>query len=223
MKFKHSYLLILLALILVSSCGENSDGLKTETHYFDETNKAWIPDISKNQFIMQDSNGISQSFTRNRNQHEFNKSWSSVFWITTLTTYTEYHFQEYQSSFQNHFNLSLSAGWCPFGDEICITMNGVHFAYDLTLNHVTRVGTNSETISHSQTDEGYSTDEAIYSDVEMLYNYTVNGITYDTVLHFTLRDFTNQQTELTATEIFVAKNIGLVQYTLKNGISFMRK
>ena len=51
----------------------------------------------------------------------------------------------------------------------------------------------------------------------------INGISYEEVLHFTFKDFVENWGDFTVTELFIAKRIGLIQYTLNNGIQIKRK
>jgi hypothetical protein len=63
------------------SCGEES-ALKEETIYFQKENKNWITaDSIGCNFILQDNNGISHSFTMLRDFYEFSKSWGSFLGI----------------------------------------------------------------------------------------------------------------------------------------------
>jgi len=213
-----------LIAIVLFSCGEDS-ALKEETIYFQDKNKCWITkETTGYNFIMIDNNGISQSFTMNIDDYEFNKSWSSFLGVNTEMTHTEYHYQSYTSNYGTQFSLSLTAGFEPFGDDIYIDLSGIGFAYDFKFETISRIYTDFGYKTKSMTDTGYELqDEDIFSIVEILDNYSTNYYEYETVLQFRLKDFNDKWDNFTVTEIYIAKNIGLIKYVLNNGIIYERK
>ena len=217
--------LILTGLILCSSCGGEEKALKTETLYFNEFNAGWITrDTIDDTFVMVDNNGISQSFSMVSNTYYLNKSWSTFMGINTKMTLTEYHYQFYISSFGTNCSISLTAGLPPYGDDIFVYLDGTGFAYDFDFEIVSRLETPFGYKSLLMTDEGYKVQEdgEILSRVEILDSLQTTYARYDEVLHFTLNDFNEQWTNLTITEIYIAKGPGLVKYTLAGGIKLER-
>jgi hypothetical protein len=206
------------------SCGEES-ALKEETIYFQKENKNWITaDSIGCNFILQDNNGISHSFTMLRDFYEFSKSWGSFLGINTDMTHTEYHYQSYSSNYGIPFSLSLTAGFKPFGDEIYIDLYGVGFAFDFKFETVSRVNTGFGIKSKLMTDKAYEQQgEEIFSEVEILDSYSTSFHEYDTVMFFQLQDFKDKWGDFTVNKIYMAKNIGLIKYEMNNGISFERK
>jgi hypothetical protein len=223
MKFINKIFILIVFALNIVSCGENS-ALKEEKLYFAEENKDWIVnDTIGENFIMVDNHGISQSFSMNGNTHYFNKSWSSILGINTKMTHTEYHFQEFISSYGMYFSLSLTAGFPPFGDEIYVNLGNISFAYDLKNKTISRIDSNFGNKSKLMTDQGYEENEKIYSTAEIMDSISIYGKTYQEVLHFEFKDFRNKWNDFTPVEIFVAKKYGLVKYILNNGISAERK
>lgn len=219
-------ILFITAVILLSACGGEGNGLKTETYYFNEQNAEWLTkDTIADTFVMMDNNGISQSFSMRSDNYYFNKSWSSIIGITTQSSLTEYHFQSYRSSFGLKFSLSLTAGIPPFGDNIYINLEEVGFAYDFDFETVSRLETLFGYKSLLMNSDGYevSEDGEILSSVEILDSLSTADTSYFEVLHFTFNDFNDQWTDYTVSEIFVAKEIGLVKYVLAGGVSAERK
>lgn len=219
-------LLFIAAAILLSACGGEGGGLKTESYYFNEQNEGWLSnDTLDDTFVMIDNYGISQSFSMNSNNYYFNKSWGSIMGITTHTSLTEYHYQSYRSSFRLNFSLSLTAGIPPFGDNIYANLMEVGFAYDFEFETVPRLDTPFGHKSLLMTSEGYeiSEDGEIFSAVEILDSLSTAYASYDQVLHFTFHDFKDFWTDYTVSEIYLAREVGLVKYVLANGDSGERK
>lgn len=215
--------LIAFLILLIASCGEKG-ALKEETILFNEENKDWI--ITGNlgdNFLMIDSHGIAQSFMMNRNLHEFSTSAGSILFITTKITYREYHYQAFTSNYGNRFSLSLTAGYEPFGDELFIDLNNIGFSWDPKFNTVSRIDTPYGYRSKLMTDEGYEEDEPINSSAAIINSMEIDGVTYHDVLHFAFDDFRESWTDFTITDIYVAKQLGLIKYRYNNGVECVRK
>ncbi len=214
----------MMVFILCTSCGGEENALKKETFYFNEYHAGWITlDSIGDSFVMTDNNGISQSFTMTGNSYYLNKSWSSFLGVNTIMTYTEYQYQYYTSSFGISHSISLTAGRPPFGDDLYVTLNGVGFAYDFDFAIVSRLDTPFGYKSMLMTDKGYEVPDEIQSKVEILDSLVTPYTRYDEVLHFTFNDFNESWTDKTVTEIFLAREEGLVKYILAGGISGERK
>ncbi len=224
MKLFDRLTIIVVIFTCFVSCGEES-ALKEETIYFQEENKGWLTaDSLGYNFVIIDNNGISQSFTMNRDNYEFSKSWGSFLGVNTDMTHTEYHYQAYTSNYGILYSLSLTAGFKPFGDELYVVLDRIGFAYDLKFQTISRLSTDIGIKSKLMTDEGYELQgEDIFSTVEFSDTYLTNQSSYDNVLHFQLKDFINNWDKFTVTDIYIAKNIGLIKYELNNGIVYERK
>jgi len=211
-----------LAMLLFSSCGgEGEHPLKEEYFYLEDSHKEWLaPDSLNGIFIMTDDKGISQSFLMHRNFSEMGKSWSTVMGINTRTSYTEEYFQKYRSSYGLSFWISMRANSPPHGDNINITLGGVGFSYDFDFESVHSLDTPFGYKNLLMTDKGYEVhdDGAILSSVEFLDSLETRYGSYTDVLHFTFDDFNEKWTDFTLTEIYIARGIGLVKYTLAGGV-----
>lgn len=219
-------LLINGLLLLLTSCGgEGEHPLKEEYYYLEETNKEWLaPNSIHEIFYMKDNNGISSSFFMNNNSSDLGKSWTTIMGINTRTTYTEECFQNFNSSFGLRLGISMRAHTPPHGDNISISLGGVGFSYDFDFAMVHSLDTPFGYKSLLMTDKGYQVhdDGKILSTVEILDSLDTAYESYQDVLHFTFKDFARQWTDFTVTEIYIARGIGLVKYTLANEISAER-
>lgn len=218
---------LFFALLMVGgviSCGENS-ALKEETLYLKKENKGWLAaDSLGYNFILVSNHGIAQSFVLSSENYEFNKSWGSFLGVNTDMTYSEYHYQAYSSNYGVSYSSSLTAGFKPFGDDFYVELDRVGFAYDFKFKTLSRITANFGYKSKLMTDKGYETQgEEIYSAVEILSTYSTQQNTYDTVLYFRLNDFKEQWNDFTVTDIYIAKNTGLIKYKLNSGVAFERE
>jgi len=217
---KLSYLAI--GFFLLSCGGEGEHPLKEEYFYLEETNKDWLaPDSIGEVFIMKDLNEISSSFLMTGNNESMGKSWSTVLGINTRTSYTEECFQSFKSGYGMVLGISMRANSPPHGDNITISLEQVGFSYDFDFETIYTLDTPFGYKNLLMTDKGYEVhdDGEIMSTVEILDSLLTSYGTYQEVLHFAFKDFTNYWTDFTVTEIYLAKEVGLVKYVLASGIS----
>jgi hypothetical protein len=220
-RYMNKYLLCIL--LILASCGEE-DALKKETVYILKENKDWLTtDEFNSGFIMIDNNKISQSFSMYQNSSDFSPSTSSYFWIKTKVIKTESYTQGFSSNYGQRFSYILTAGYSPFGDKLCVSINDILFAYDFKFNTIERISYDLNYKSKIMTDKGYEEEEKIYSKVELLDTLNVNGFLYSGILHFSFEDFDDKWTDFTVKELFIAKQCGLIKYRLCNGITYERQ
>jgi hypothetical protein len=213
---------LLLTTILVACDREHA--LKRETFYFKEENKGWVKgDPVRMPFMMMDDNLITSSFSLNDSTCYFGESWGTNFGIYTHYTLKEYCYLSFRSTYGTTFSISLTAGSPPLGDYIFIHLNGVEFMYDLDTETIVSLYTPFGTRSRTITDTGYEENEPIHSTVELLDSLLVGGRFYHDVMHFYLKDFSEQWGSYTPIDIFVAKSHGLIQYNLSCGLTCSRK
>lgn len=217
-------LLIPVALAFLVSCGENM-ALVEETLYFDAGNAGWLSqDTMGVNFVMSDNNGITQSFTMDSEEHYFGKSWTSTLGITTHMTHTEYRYQAWHSSYGYSLSQSLRAGFEPYGDRLYVDLHGTTFAFDLKTATLSEVSCSAGRISLTMTDIGYEAwDEEILSTIELMESYATASTVYDSVLHFSLKDFEGERDDFDVTTIYLAKHAGLIRFELENGVVYERK
>ena len=221
------YILNITVLFVVTglcvSCGENG-ALKERTVYFHEDHAKWMTPMEPgDQFLVQDCNGVTQSFMMREDNYYFGKSWGSFLFVNTDMLHTEYHYQSFGSLFGLSYSQSLTANEAPFGDELYITMEDVAFAYDLTVGVVSRIYCGFGNKSMLMTDQGYEEQEPIYSEVVIRDTMVIGGQTYQEVLHFVLADFEESWEPYTPAELFVAKGAGFVRCIFAGGMVLTRK
>jgi len=215
--------LIILVILMLTSCGEDW-ALKEETLNLADENRAWItPDKYGNSFVLMDNNKISQGFSMYQNSSDFSPSTSSYFGIRTRITKTESFTQAWSSNFGQSIMLILTAGFEPFGDRFSISLNELNFMYDFKFETIGHIYFNSASKSKTMTDIGYVETDTIFSMVDLQDTLTVHGVKYSGILHFRLDDFKDQWTDFSINEIYPAKNVGLIKYSLNNGIVYERK
>lgn len=212
---------VFLLLILFPSCG---DEFGEETNYVLNENKEWLVTGDQNsQFIMVDNNSISQSFSMNGNSSDFSESTSGYFFIRTKVTKTESYTQSFSSNFGQGLSYILTAGDSPYGDELYVSLNEISFAYDFKFNVLSRLSFAGNYMSKSRTDKGFEVKKDFNSSIEFLDSLVVNGKQYSGIMHFTFLDFNDKWTKFTVKELFIAKHIGLIKYSLNNGIIYERQ
>ncbi len=216
-------LLLLFALFLLVSCGEDSPLACEETYYVSNDNKVWLTNDSiGDSFVMTDQNGISQSFTMQSNYTDFDKSWGGYFFITTHRSYREQYYQDYGSTYDTGFSLSLSALWDSYGDEISVQVGRTYFTYNFNYQKMSRLGCGDSYMSMTMTDQGYEEENETYSTLSLLDSLRVGNILYREVLHFTCLDLAEEWEDYTVKEIYLAKHYGLIKYALQNGLVYSR-
>lgn len=217
-------LVLFIWMIIFTSCGENH-ALKEETFYFSDEYKGWVlKDSYTLPFIMVDDNGITQSFSTNGSSCYFDKGWSSFLGINTNMTFVEYCYISFGSTYFTGFSLSLRAGTdAGTGDVVTIGVGDISFSYDLKEKTIVRLDSPFGNKSKNNTGEGYEENEPILSTVVMIDSLTVNGFTYQNVVHFILNDFKDHWEKYTLTEVFVAKGYGLIKYVTHSGLANVRK
>lgn len=216
-------ILPLLLISLLVAC-DREHALKKETYYFKEENRGWVKgDSVRMPFIMVDENGISNSFSLNDSTCYFGQSWGTFMGIYTEYTLKEYCYMSFRSTYGTSFSISLTAGYPPHGDYAHIGLGGLGFIYDMEFGTIVRMDTPFGTKSRIITGTGYEENEPISSTVEVLDTLVVEGIVYQEVMHFSLKDFEEQWGEYTPCDIFIAKNCGLIRYILSGGLTVSRK
>lgn len=197
---------------------------KEEIYPTDDENKGWLfsGDVGSN-FIMADNNGISESFTMFTNLHDFDEGASGYFFITTSVSKRESFYQSFTSTYGHEMNLSLTAGYPPFGDELYVSLDGISFAYDLEYQTISRLDTPFGGKSKVRTEKGFTGYIIIESSVEFIDNFVLHDITYEKVLHFKFDDYPESWTDFTVRDLFIGWESGLVKYVLNNGLEYTRQ
>ncbi len=213
---------VVLSALVLQSCGEDS-ALIEETEDIQSTSKEWLTqDAIGGTFLMEDENTMQHYFEMQRDENYYSPSWSSFLGINTRMTHTEYCYQSYRSVYWYDFSLSLTANADPFGDRMHVLLQDVSFSYDLGVETIVDVSFSAGIKSKGMGEDGYDEYEKIYSTVSKEYNVMLSGVSYDELLHFSLKDFSSTWLPFTIIEIYIAKSIGLVQFQLNNGLVYRR-
>lgn len=214
---------LVLAILLLTSCGDDF-AFSTKYNYLEEDTKEWnIADsIVNKHFEMIDNKGITYSFDNLSTKTDFSTGRSGFLFIPVSKSLTENIYITCQSNYGLSFSLYLYAGFDSFGDFINMNFGDTNFSYDFKIKKLSSVGVKNAYISKIITEDGLE-GENILSEVEIIDNYMLSGKKYAKVLHFCLKDFENIIDPLCITEIYYAKQIGLIKYVYNSGISVSRK
>lgn len=206
-------------LFLIFACKEDT-ALTHKTYYIEESTKEWyINDSISANFVMIDSKGLQSSYTMNSNYTDFSPGKTTIMGIPTKATKTEQKYQSFNSTYNLSFSISVYPHTDNFGDELQIYLGEYSFGYDLLQQRVTNVWNPYGNASLMMTSDGYKIqNHEIKSTIEFLDEYTVQGKTYESVLHFTSKDFIDKFTDFSITDIYYTKQFGLIKFVYKNGI-----
>lgn len=223
-RLKNNYFVLVGFILLFYACTEENP-LKTYYYYFSQSNRKWIElNSESNNFIMKDSNGINNNFIFLYTDNMFNKGSTSYLGVVTEVTYREYIYKEFTSNYNSSLSISLAANRNPFGDEFEFQLNNLSFSYNFKFNKVIYVKLDDNKKRDNMTDINFESGEAgkIYSTVKIFDSLIVNMKTYYNVIHFSLNDFKDEWENFTITDIYYAKEYGLIKYIYHNGIYYER-
>jgi len=214
-------LLYIPILILLGSCSENW-ALREETFLIAPENDDWVPtEVEEESFIMTDTLGISYGFVMNSEYYYLDKSWGGFLGLNTHMTHTKYRSRGYCSTYGQDYSISIRAAtWKPYGDELRVEVMDLVFRYDLLLEMVTGLDTPFYMENYIETSEGYEYDHKILSTCAMLDSLSIGERIFENVLQFTLLDQPDKWDRHTPVSICIAKGVGLIEYTLNNGITY---
>ncbi len=217
------YICLLIPILFFTSCGEDF-AFTTKYNYLEEETKAWsIPDsLNKTSFEMVDNKGISSTFNELTTQISFSTGQSGFLFIPVRKSQTENIYISCNSNYGLNFSMYLYAGFDVFGDYLNMNLGETNFSYDFKYKELSSVGIKNAYISRIVTDEGLE-GEKIFSKVEIIDNYTIGDKKYAQVLHFRLNDFETKIDIFTITDIYYAKQIGLIKYSYPNRVTMVRK
>lgn len=209
--------IFLILPLMVVAC------VKEEVITFDPESEAWLSKIDEGEgFMLVDGNGISQEVYMSTSDHYFLEGSGGFLFMTTHKHSREYRYQSFQSTYGLNFSVSLTAESAPFGDELFLTVWDTEFAVELKNMQTIRVGLGGNLLSLGLDDKEYINNGTISSTSSLLDSYTVNGVEYQEVLHFMLKDFETHWVDYTITEVYYAKGYGFIHLVCKNGLTFSR-
>lgn len=215
-------LLWLVPLLGLVACGDDF-ALSTKYYYVKPENKAWLvtDSLLGIPYAMVDNNGITYNFTGVRTSHDFSEALSGFLFIPTQKSYRENYYSTSVSNYGTSFSMYLYASYTNNNDDdMHMYLTGISMHCSLASREVTYFGCDENNVEWTQTDENTTT--KVFVKVDKLNSLTVQNQTYNEVLHFYLKDPIGVIKRNQCTDLYYAKGIGLIKYTLKSGIVFER-
>ena len=212
-------LFTLTILLLLFSCGK--DDLPRNTIQVGDIQWLFQGDINDS-YVMQDSNGISNSFTLISIDGFNDASGASQLTNIDLSQITNYS-HKYTST-SSILRMGISAGYQPVGNKLYGEFDDLNFRVDLATHQLTYISLGTQYRSLTETDEGYvNYGGMMYSNASFFTNYTIEGTVYDAVFIIKLNDFSGSYSNFTIREFYVAKGFGVVKYVYNNGVVSLRQ
>lgn len=215
-------LLWLVPLLGLVACGDDF-ALSTKYYYVKPESKAWLVNDSLVDvpYAMVDNNGITYNFTGMNSSHGFSEGLSGFLFVPTRKSYRENYYSSSVSNYGTSFSMYLYASHTyDHDDEIHFYLTRIYIDCTLESQEVTYFGCDENNVEWTQTDENTTT--KVFVNVDKLDSLTVRNHTYTDVLHFYLKDPIGVIKPNQCTDLYYAKGIGLIKYTLKSGIVFER-
>lgn len=206
---KNKIWMAVMLMMAFTSC------VKTEYHYVDDSLKEWFVDKDKAHFQVRDQNGITQNFHIDDTAVSMIPGWSYFLFVKTDDDLCENINQNGHVTFYqgNAFNLSVT----NYYDE------STHFAlYFYDVRFV--VDMDDGKFSCTECSDERQFGREVLCAMEKLDSYTVNGVTYQDVMHFRITDFDAISARNTfPSELFYAKHYGPIEYELGGKVRFLRQ
>ncbi|MFO7574589.1 MAG: hypothetical protein R6W67_05485 [Bacteroidales bacterium] len=197
----------------------------TETYDVRYESFDWVvSDTVGSSFIMRDGNQLTQSYRCDflSNSYDFEVN-SGFLMFGKKTVRNQILYMEWNSSYDLMFSMRIEAMPDPYGDAMKVMLNDLSFTYDLGQEEIIGVDTKYGSIEKTALNGSYTSSVPLLSEVEIIDTVSAGSIMYEEgVMHFSLKDFETQWGPYTVTDIYVAKFVGLVKFTLNNGVEFVR-
>lgn len=186
---------------------------KEETFKVKPENKKWISLKENSTVYYEDNNQISHVLNLGNSSDDLVESSSSTLGITTNRTYTQSIYLSFSNSFYyGSFGLNvIKLDKNTTHDQLSFHINDLDFYYDLDFKNLTRVNYDSKST------------EQPFSKAIKLKSFVVNDTVYGDVIHFQLLDFKENWKSSTVSEVYLAKEIGIIQFKTVGGLEFFLK
>ncbi|MBQ5377322.1 MAG: hypothetical protein IIU48_02260 [Prevotella sp.] len=205
-------IIIVCALALVmDSC------VKTKFYQVNDANRDWFADTTNLHFTMMDDNGIMQSFRFDAASSYSTETGATILFIIPTDKGVHEHID--QSGSNTYGSIRVSTALSAYKnddehegtDEFRMYFNEAIYAMRIDGNQF-------------YPDKCYETDYngGMEYTVEYLDSFGVSGKNYEGVMHLKLIDIAYPRTMNFPTEIYYAKQFGLIQCTLDNKVSLYR-
>jgi len=212
--------IFICSLLALTSCGELFTPYR-EFISLSALEKSWLADDShKVTFALNDTLSELEIFEYVREYTAFNKSIHGDGFNREETEY-EIIYQEFYSKKSSVFSIRIEANELPQGAILIIHFKGLRFTYDLKYEMLRSFSTPLASESLQFKDSGYENESSSY--IDYYDTLTINNTLYLGVLDFTLKDFEDQWVDSTVVELAIAKEMGLIRYTMNNGVVMVRE
>lgn len=212
-----------LIVLMLTSCIDNSP-IRTKYSYIKAESKEWLLNDSMlvNECTMIDNFGIKNNFGAVSQSTGFDEGESGFAFVRVEKSYTERIEQSSYSLYRVKFSYGIRAGSEEnLGDMFHFGIDDTRFIYTLKSNEINSFYCNVNNLKWRQTDQSLANLVCIKS--EILDSFSVNNTIYKDVIHFKVTDNSGLVPTSTATEVYYAKGVGFVKYTLKSGVFFERE
>ena len=215
---KNTFLFLLAGILL--SCGPDWSN-PDETLTLIPKIKEWIVnDPDRLTFSMLGTDSTQLNFSE---QYSDFGSGGSASKGGFLSSYHVISYETYNQSFKANDSLSVfqinmePSTNTGSGNFIQISLYGSRWKYDVSYEKMYFVSVDTDDTHNTK----WSHDK-IFSTVELLDTIKIQNVVCDSVMHFTMKDFVEDFSNETVTEVYYAKHIGLVKFVKHSGIEFER-
>lgn len=207
MKQSYRKLFYMVTALFIISCKP-----KEEQLFIDIENKEWLSNFKADSLVsFIDNNQILHNIYYQSINNSSVGSSSKFIGIKTSQTFSEYSGQYFNGiNFRGYISLSaVKKSKNLSSDILSVSLNSINFMYDLDLKKIVTVNLNTD----------YEYDN-IMSEIVFLDTLKINNKSYNNVLNFKLKDFSNKWDSYTVTDLYIAKGSGLIKFKTQNGLEF---
>ena len=211
-----SKFVILIFSLTLFSCN------RQEYHFIDEASREWLEiEQLADQVVFVDDNEIASVLSLINSNKEFSVGTGHFMFFKTETSYQEYRAASFRHDYLDDISLSIYAGFDSENDRFTISGRTFSASFDMITYKVDDVSV-FNVGGESQYLDIYS-DDIINSTAIAQDNFELNGIAYDEVIIFELKDFLINYPEAGITKVIIAKGVGIVGIGVKSGVFLGRK
>lgn len=208
---KNKYLILIALAFLMASC------VKTKTYRVNDANRDWFADTTNINFMMQDENGVTQSFRLDAAHSYMTETGATILFV--IPTDKGEHEHIGQSGSNSYGSVRFSASLSAYKrddehdgtDEFRLYFNEA--TYDMRID-------GNLFYPRGCYEDGNSS-EMEYT-AEYLDKYYVHDVEYQGVMHLKLIDLAYPRSTNFPTEIYYAKHYGFIQFTFDDKVTLYR-
>jgi len=215
---------LFLSLIMITfvSCGDDF-ALTKKYYYVNEKSKEWlINDSLATMFEMVDNNAITYVFKGDKTKQSLNEGASGFLFVTTKKSFQENYYYSSISNYGTSFSMYLYASYLDDSEDVLhLYVDNITVHINLKTAKIDYFGCRQNNVKWTQTDENDK--NSVFVRAEFVDSINVRDYSYKGVLHCCIKDNVNALDPNDMTEIYYAKGVGLIKYTLKSNIIVERK